>query len=93
MEIHTLTTAFDVKYKPSYRICKWLSNKAFNIQDNTGKVRHTSIQHLQLLHLNDQVPIQLRDMTMFGQTTKYINYPKAMPNLHMMEISEKPNDN
>ena len=39
------TTAFDSKYKPNYRICKWLSDKAFDVQDNTGKVRHTSIQY------------------------------------------------
>ena len=36
---HTQTTAFDVKYKNSYQICRQLSYKAFDIQDNTGKVR------------------------------------------------------
>ena len=55
---HTLTTAFDIKYKNSYRICKWLSGKAFNIQHNSGKVRPASIQHIQLLCQTDLVVTQ-----------------------------------
>ena len=42
LKCHTLTTAFDVKYKTSYIIYKHHSEKAFDIQDNTGKVRHAS---------------------------------------------------
>ena len=40
---HTPTIAFDSKYKPIYRICKQISDKTFDIQDCTGKVRHLSI--------------------------------------------------
>ena len=47
---HAPANAFDTKYKPSFRICKWISNKALDVQDSAGKVRHVSIQHLQLLH-------------------------------------------
>ena len=32
-----------------------------------------------------QVFTQLPDMAMFGQTTKFINHPKLMPILHLME--------
>ena len=88
---HAPTTAFDIEYKTSYRICKQISDKVFDIQDNTGKVRHTSIQHLQLLYPTDQVLTQLPDMTSFGQMTKYINHPKLIPNLHATEPKDKPN--
>ena len=43
---HLPTNAFDTKYKPSFRICKWISDKAFDVQDSAGKVRCVSIQHL-----------------------------------------------
>ena len=32
---HIPTTQLDVKYKTSYWICKWISDKAFDIQDST----------------------------------------------------------
>ena len=86
---HTLTKGFDVKYKTSYRICKWLLDKAFDIQDNTGKVRCVSIQHLQLLHSTDQLLTLLPDMTSFGQITKYSNHPNLMTNLHATERKDK----
>ena len=64
------TTALDVKYRTSYQIWKWPTDKAFGTQDSPGKVRLTSIWHLQLLYLTDQVLTQLPDMTSFGCTTK-----------------------
>ena len=82
LENHTLTTAFDSKCKTRYRICKCICNKAFDIQDSTGKVRCISVQHLQLLYPTDQVLTYLPDITILGQTTKYINHSKLMPNLH-----------
>ena len=77
------------KYKTSYQICKQLPNKAFDIQDSSGKVRCTSIQHLQLLYPTNLVLTQLPDMTSFGCMTKYINHPRLMPNLHAMESNDK----
>ena len=47
------------------------------------------LQHLEPLHLTDQVLIQWSDMTTFGQTTKYINHPKLMSNLHITETKDK----
>ena len=76
---HTLTTAFGIKYKTSYQIYKWLSDKHCNIQDNTAKVRCTSIQHLQLLHLTDQVLTQWPDMITFGQTTNILTILNSWP--------------
>ena len=51
------------------------------------------MQYLQLLHLTDQSLTQLPDMVMFGWTNKYINHPKPIPKLHVMETKDKPNDN
>ena len=82
---HTPTLGCDVIYKPSYIICKQLSDKAFDVQDNTGRVRQVSSQHLQLLYMSDQVLIHLPDITTFWWTTKYINQPKIIPNLHAEE--------
>ena len=36
---HTPKDAFDSKYKPSFCICKRILDKAFDVQDSTGKVR------------------------------------------------------
>ena len=47
---HTPKGTFDSKYKPSSRICKKISDKAFDVQDNLGKSKKVSIQHLQLLY-------------------------------------------
>ena len=43
--------ALGTNYKPSFRICKCISDKAFDVQDSTGKVICLSLQHLQLLIL------------------------------------------
>ena len=72
---HTPTTTLDVKYSTSHWICKQLSDKAFDIKDSSGKVRHASIRHLQLLYLTEQVLLQLPDITLFGCTTKYFKHP------------------
>ena len=72
---HAPTSAFATKYKPSLKICKWTSDKAFHIQDDAGKVRCTSIQHLQLLHPAEHVLTHLPNKTSFGRTMKYINHP------------------
>ena len=36
---YTPKDAFDSKYIPSFRICKNISDKVFDLQDSTGKVR------------------------------------------------------
>ena len=36
---HTQTNAFDSKYKASFRACKRISDKGFDVQDITGKIR------------------------------------------------------
>ena len=60
------TIALDTNYKPGFRICKWISDKAFDVQYSAGKVRCVSIQHLQLLHPTEHVLTPLPDMTLFG---------------------------
>ena len=46
LKSHAPTSVFGIKYKPSSRICKWISNKAFDLEDSAGKVRCVAIQHL-----------------------------------------------
>ena len=36
---HTPKDMFDSKYKPSFRICKKITDKAFDFQDNLGKIK------------------------------------------------------
>ena len=60
------TSTFDTKYKPSFKICKWTSDKTFDVQDSAGKVRCVSIHHLQLLNpAEHHVLMHLLDMTSF----------------------------
>ena len=43
---HDPMTVFDTNYKCSPKVHKQISDKAFDVQDSTGKVRHVSKQHL-----------------------------------------------
>ena len=63
LENHVPNSAFNTKNKPSFRICKWIFDKAFVVQESAGKVRHVSIQHLQLLHAAEHVLMHLPEMT------------------------------
>ena len=74
--------AFDTKNKPTFRICKWISDKAFDVHDSAGKVKWVSIQLLKLLHPTEHVLRWLPYITSFGWLMKYINHPNLMPNLH-----------
>ena len=78
---YTPKDALDSKYKHSFRICKNILDKAFDVQYSTGTVRQVSIQLLQLLHPAEHMLTNLPDMTSFGCTVKYINHPYLMPNL------------
>ena len=78
---HTPKDTLYLKYKPSFRICKKILDKAFDVQDSAGKVRQVSIQHLQLLYPMEHPLINLPDTTSFGHTTRYINHPNLMPDL------------
>ena len=55
MKTHTPTSACDTEYKLTFRIFKWIYDQSFAVQDNAWKVRHVSIQHLQLLYLAEYV--------------------------------------
>ena len=47
----TPQSPFDARYKPSYRIIKKISDKSFDMQDPTGKVKGVSARHLQFMYL------------------------------------------
>ena len=34
---HAPTSVFHTKYKPSFRIYKWISDKALDVHDSTGR--------------------------------------------------------
>ena len=76
---HTSKGTFNSKYKPSFRICKKILDKAFVVQDNLGKNKSVSIQHLQLLHPTEHMLTNLPDINSFGHATKYIDHPNLMP--------------
>ena len=73
--------SYDTKYKPSFRICEQISDKVFDVQDSTGKVRHMCVQYLQLLHPTQHVLTHLSDLTSLGWMMRYLNYPNLIPNL------------
>ena len=78
---HTFKHSFDSKYKPSFWICKKISDKTFEVQDNLGKVKKVSFQHLQLLDPTEHLLTNLLDINSFGRITKYINHPNLMADL------------
>ena len=66
LQNHAPINTSNTKDKPSFRIWKWISDKAFDVQDNAGKVRCVSIQHLQLFHPTEHVLTHQPDITSFG---------------------------
>ena len=54
-------------YKTSFRFCNKISDKAFDIQDNLGKIKRVSIQ---LLHPTQHMLSNLWDINFFGWATK-----------------------
>ena len=80
---HTPKDTFDSKYKPSFPICKKMSGKVFDVQDNLGKIKRVSIQHLQLLHHAVHLLTNLPNINCFGQAMKHINHLNLMPDLSM----------
>ena len=78
---HAPKDTFDSKYKPSVQICKKISDKAFDVQDNLGKIKRVSFQLLQLLHPTEQVLANLQDINSFRWAMKHINHPNLMPDL------------
>ena len=77
---HTPKYTFDSKYKPSFWICKKISYKAFEVQNNLGKVKQVSINIYSYYTLHN-VFTNLTDINSFGCTTKYINHPNLMSHL------------
>ena len=61
---------FDYKYRPSFRICKKILDKAFDVQGSTGRVRQLSIKHMQLLNPAEHVLTKPLDLNSFGCTSK-----------------------
>ena len=53
------------KYQPMFWIFKKIWEKAFEAQDNLGKVKWVSIQHLQLLHPAEHMLTNLPDINYF----------------------------
>ena len=81
---HVPANAFNIKYKPSFRIYKQIYGKAFGVQGSARRVRHMFLQHFQLLLPAEHVFAHLPDITSFGWMIKYINHPSLMPNLHTL---------
>ena len=67
--------------KKNCKICKKNSDKAFDVQDNLGKIKIVSTQHLQLPHPVEHVVINLPNINSFGSVMKYINHLSLMPDL------------
>ena len=75
-------SAFDTKYKPSFCIVKKIREKAFYVQDPTGKIKTLSAEHIQFMYPAEHYLTALPQKEIFGRTAKYINHPNLMPDLY-----------
>ena len=60
---HTFKDTFDLNINQVSEFV--ISDKAFDVQDNLGKIKRVSFQHLQLLHPTDHVLTNLSDINSF----------------------------
>ena len=78
----TSQSQFNAKYKPSYQTIKKIGDKAFDVQDPTGKVKRVSAWHLQFMYPAEYYVTALPQKKMFERTAKFINHPNLIPNLY-----------
>ena len=82
-------SALDMKYKPSYHIVKKIEEKAFDVQNPTGKIKRVSAEHVQFMYAAEYYLTDLPQKKIFGRTAKYINHPDLMPDLYKdLEVTE-----
>ena len=75
-------STFDAKCKPSHCIVKKIGKKAFDVQDQTGKMKRVCAEHMQFMYLTEYYLTAFPKKEIFGRTAKYINNPNLMPDLH-----------
>ena len=75
-------STFVVKYKPVYCIVKKIGEKAFDVQDQTGKIKRVSSEHIQFMYPAEHYLTALLQKEIFGRTVKHINHPDLMPDLY-----------
>ena len=73
---------FDVKYKLCYHIVKKIGEKAFDVQDPTGKMKRVSAEHIQFMYPVEYYLTTLPQKEIFGRTAKYINHADLMLDLY-----------
>ena len=66
----------------TFRICKIIIYKAFDLQDLSMHVHSASVADIELLLLPAEYTVDLvPDDKVFGQAYKFINEPRLMPDL------------
>ena len=78
----TPQSPFDAVYKPSYLIIKKISDKSFDLQDPTGKVKRVSTRNLQFMYPAEYYVKELPQIKIFGRTAKFINHLSLMADLY-----------
>ena len=66
-----------------------MGDKAFDVQDPTGKIKRVSTEHIQFMYPVEHYLTALPQKEIFGRTARYINNPDLMPNLYKeLEMTE-----
>ena len=61
---------------------KKIEEKAFDVQDPTGKIKRVSAEHIQSMYPAEHYLTALPQKEIFGRTVNYINHPNLMPDLY-----------
>ena len=65
----------------NFRIFEVINDRAYDLQDPSGHVDHTTVAATHLLMPTENIVSLLADAKAFGRTCKYINDPSHMPDL------------
>ena len=71
-----------------------VGEKAFDVQDPTGKIKQVSVEHIQVMYPAEYYLNGLPQKEIFGRTAKNINHPDVMPDLYknLEETNKKQGD-
>ena len=59
-----------------------IGEKAFDVQDPTGKIKRVSAEHIQLMYPAKHYLTALPQKEIFGRSPKYVNHPNLMSDLY-----------
>ena len=90
-----IAKTFAPKYKPDYRVVKFLGKNQLQVKDNHGKLHQVHIAHVKRMEMTDKIIEQIPDYESFGRAAKLRLNPANIEDLNWKlsdELNTKPKE-